>query len=263
MSEQLLAKVASLVDDLPSLPAVAQEVLAMLSDPSTKPESLQASLSRDPALSLKVLRISNSAYYRRGREITSLADAIVLLGFKTVQSLVMSSAVHRVLSSAGGIAAQLWEHCFAVGAACREVAALNGARMMEKEEAFMVGLFHDVGKGIIGTKFPGIYKAGIGVAGETEQLGFNHAELAGVLLEKWDIPDDLTQSVLMHHDPAPQGKAAYVTVANWLCEPTAPGISDGPRAEPTELIAQLNIGPDDILDIRERVEQLVAEERGG
>jgi HD-like signal output (HDOD) protein len=184
MSEQLLAKVAAVVDDLPSLPAVAQEVLALLSDPSTKPERLQSSLSRDPALSLQVLRISNSAYYRRGREITSLADAIVLLGFKTVQSLVMSSAVHRVLSSAGGIASQLWEHCFAVGAACREVAALNGAKMLAKEEAFMVGLFHDVGKGVIATKFPGIYNSGLSAAGETEQIGFNHAELGGVLLEE-------------------------------------------------------------------------------
>ena len=76
MDAQALQRIAGLVKDLPALPTVAQEALALLSDPLAEPEQLQAVLSRDPALSLRVLRLANSAFYRRNREVATLTSAI-------------------------------------------------------------------------------------------------------------------------------------------------------------------------------------------
>jgi putative nucleotidyltransferase with HDIG domain len=263
MEKEILDKLSKIVQDLPSLPAVVQEVLAQLSNPSTQPEDLQKTLGRDPALSVKVLRIANSAYYCRGREIGSLADAIVLLGFKSIRSLVLTSAVQGVLSSGGGSAANLWEHCYSVAVACREVAREAGDGPAAREEAFLSGLFHDIGKGAIAQRFPGIYGKPLSCEGEREALAFHHGQLGQVLLTKWEIPETLCHAVGAHHDAEPEGLAAYVVVGNWLCEPIAPGIFPGNRAEPSALIARFGLDDYTVGEIRESIVRTMAEERGG
>jgi HD-like signal output (HDOD) protein len=260
-SSNILKKIASLVKDLPSLPAVAQEVLQLLSIPGTEPALLQESMQRDPALTLKVLRIANSAYYRRGREISTLADAIVLLGLKTVQCIVMSSAVQRVLDSAGDVSEKLWEHSFAVAVACREVASHNRESTERKEEVYLAGLFHDVAKGVIATHFSGIYNLPLSLEGETEDLGFTHTNLAQVLLTKWAIPAVITEAVSSHHlDPLPEGYAEVIVLGNWLTEECAPGVVPVPRKVPTELLEKYNlIEEEDIETIRASVKAVLAD----
>lgn len=263
MANPIVEKIASIVKELPSLPSVAQEVLRQLSIPGTNPATLQNIMSRDPSLSLRVLRMANSAYYRRGREISSLADAIVLLGFKTVQSLVISSAVQRVLNSAGSIAPRLWEHCFAVGLACREVAGVNGMSSAEKEEAFLAGLFHDVAKGVMASRFPGIYSSPKSHADESELLGFNHALLGAVLLTKWQIPQTMAQAVGSHHSEEPDRIGSLILLGNIIAEPIAPGVSPVPRAYPPGLPGEWGLDGDGMAEIRDSVEKMIHEERGG
>lgn len=260
MSNPVLEKIALIAKDLPGLPAVAQEALAHLSTPEANPASLQSIMSRDPALTLKMLRMANSAYYRRGREISSLSDAIVLLGFKTVQSLVLSSAVQRVLSSAGSIAPRLWEHCFAVAVACREASVRAGVDI-EREEAFLAGLFHDVAKGIMAAQFPGLYSHPKGVGEERDYLGFDHAQLAQVLLYKWQIPKALADGVGGHHSNGDNTLSRLIALGNLIARPIAPGISvcgDG-FGEDTALL--WGIGEDDLKSLKESVSNTISEER--
>lgn len=261
MASQVLEKIALIAKDLPGLPSVAQEALRHLSTPEANPASLQAIMSRDPALTLKVLRMANSAYYRRGREISSLGDAIVLLGFKTVQSLVLSSAVQRVLSSAGALAPRLWEHCFAVAVACREAAGV-AKRGFDREEAFLAGLFHDVAKGVMAAQFPGIYSRPLTVADESEVVGFDHALLAQLLLYKWQIPAALADGVGGHHDNGANELSRLIALGNVIARPIAPGVSacGGEFGEETALLWGLD--GETLVSLRESVFVTISEERG-
>ena len=261
MHNSIVEKLAAIVKELPGLPTVAQEVLRQLSVPGTNPAVLEQTMSRDPALSLRVLRMANSAYYRRGREISSLSDAIVLLGFKTIQSLVLSSAVVNVLNSAGSIAPRLWEHCFAVGVACRELARMNGLPVHEREEAFLAGLFHDVAKGVIASRFPGIYSFPKTAADERDLLGFDHAQLGLVLLNKWQIPSALSDAVGGHHSGAPGLLASLIQAGNCVAQPIAPGVAPLPRECPEELAVRWSLDVASMAALREKTEETISEER--
>lgn len=262
MPNPVVEKIAGLVRELPALPAVAQQALALLSDPTTEPEALQEVFSRDAALALKLLRLANSAYYRRSREVTTLSAAVVLLGFKTIQTLVLSSAVYRVLSAAGPSALQLWEHSFAVAAGCRELAKEMGEGGSAREEAFLAGLFHDVGKGVIAAKFPGVYGQPLGVSGELETLGFHHGHLAQVLLARWEIPGPLAAAVGSHHECDAPGLAGLVALGDWLAWEVAPGLGAAFPAEPGTLVQWAGLSQDRMDGLRATVEKYLAEERG-
>lgn len=260
MDRAVVDRIARLVEDLPALPVVAQQALSALSDPATRPETLEAVLSRDPALSVKVLGQANSAYYRRGRPVTTLAGAIVLLGFKTLQTLILSSAVHRVLQSAGGAAEMLWLHCFGAGLACRELSRKAGSLAVAPDEAFLVGLFHDVGKGVIASRFPRVYDGVGGCAGEREALGFDHGQLGGVLLARWAIPEALAEAVGGHHDPATRGLAELARVGDWVAWGPAPGLASAPPEPAEACFTALGLNPGDLDSVRERLAGALAEE---
>ncbi len=260
MPRDMAERVAGLIEDLPTLPAVAQEALGLLTDPGTEPEELDAVLGRDPALALKVFRLANSAYYRRRRDVRSLTEAIVLLGFKTVYTIVLSSAVHQVLAAAPGVAEPLWLHCYGVGVACREWARrVRVPAGQDPDEAFLAGLFHDVAKGVVAVRFPGLYDEPVGTAGEEEALGFHHPRLARILLERWEIPRPLGDAVGDHHDPQARGLALTVRIADWVVWPVAPGVGAHPPDRP-EILDSLGVGEDLVEAVQGAVAACLAEE---
>ncbi len=255
-------RLADLSGDLPALPLVAQQALGLLAEPGTEPEQLQAVLARDPALALRVLRLANSAYYRRAREVSTLSAGVVLLGFKTIQTLVLSCAVQTVLALAGPLAGRLWEHSFASAAACRELGTVLGLGAAAREEAFLAGLFHDVGKGVLAAKFPGLYETPLGLSGERDALGFQHAELGRLLLEQWGVPPLLAAAVGNHHGPDPEPLARLVAAGDWLAWPLAPGVGSAVPAEPSALLAEAGLGEGALEEMRARVDALLCEDRG-
>ncbi|MBI5445889.1 MAG: HDOD domain-containing protein [Deltaproteobacteria bacterium] len=261
MQRAALEKIAGLVGDLPALPSVAAEALRLLTDPSSEPEQLQHVLSRDAALSLKVLRLANSAYYRRKSAVSTLSAAIILLGFRTIQSLILSSAVHRVLSS-NGAAASLWEHSLATAFACRELSRQSPVCSVDPEEAFLAGLFHDTAKSVIATKFPGIYAKPLGASGEEELLGFHHGHLGQLLLSKWEIPARLAEAVGSHHSPEPSDLGRLALAADWLAWEAAPGLGACRPLPPEHLLAQLGADSVVLESIRESLAGSMAEELG-
>lgn len=253
----------ALVGDLPALPAVAQEALARLEDPTTEPEELQAVLGRDPALSLKLLRLANSAFYKRRREISTLASAVLLLGFKTIQSVVLGSAVREVLSRSCSNASGLWTHCFAAAVASRALHRRGGARAEEAEAAYLAGLFHDASKGVIAAKFPGAYAAALTVRDELDLFGFHHGQLGCVLLSRWELPPVLAAAVGTHHDLEPEGLGRVVAAADWLSWEVAPGFGAPAPARPDSLLGTLGLGGAEITAFRQELADALAEEGSG
>jgi diguanylate cyclase (GGDEF)-like protein len=189
-----------LTASLPSLPTVALEVLRICQDPHSDIGDLAEALSRDPTLAGRVLQLANSAYYRRGDEVTSLNRAAVMLGLRALKVLALGfTLAHELPSrgSKGGFDLQLFWHRSLVSAvAGRSVAAAIGAA--KQEEAFLCGLLSQIGKLALAQAAPERYSEAVESGGgwpseelERDVLGFTSSEVGEVLLGQWRVPESI------------------------------------------------------------------------
>jgi putative nucleotidyltransferase with HDIG domain len=203
-------QIVSSMGELPSSPAVVNQVMSMTSDFNADVQSLSKALSADQSIAAKVLKLSNSSFYGRASSVSTLDEAIMILGFFSLRSLVVATATHAMFDSKNSESAEskLWEHSLATAMCARSLA--KRIKHPYSEEAFIAGLMHDLGKLIFLQKMPGEYQAtlnpasGFGEASlrhEREQFGFDHAQLGRVLMTKWSFPARLTDAVQYHHQP--------------------------------------------------------------
>jgi HD-like signal output (HDOD) protein len=216
--------------DLPPLPQVAAQVLRLAADPDSTTDELQKVIATDQALTAQILKIANSAMFGMVREVRTLTQAIMTLGFSTIKSVVIASSAKN-LYSRGGTGLQerlLWEHALVSALAARAFAF--SMRSPRSEEAFLGGLMHDIGKSVMGLKFPERYGAllrsiynngGDDLESELDLFGFDHAMVGEALLHSWNLARGLENSVRWHHDPrhAPaedQALTAFVALGNQM-----------------------------------------------
>jgi putative nucleotidyltransferase with HDIG domain len=218
--------------DLPTIPVVAIKVMQLIESEKATAEELAKIVASDPAVAARVLKISNSSFYGCQRQIQTLSSAIVVLGFSTLRSLVVAASVKQVYKPYGLTERMLWEHSFAAGLAARIIAAQT--RAANEEEAFLAGLFHDIGKIIMNTldrvKFQEVmqhcYNEGISF-GEAERgvYPFSHDEVGAYVIKKWNFPEVLTTAILQHHrmeftiedTPAVISLTAVTSLADMFC----------------------------------------------
>lgn len=192
--------------DLPTIPVVATQVMNLLESEKATAEELAKIVASDPAVAARVLKISNSSFYGCQRQIQSLSMAIVILGFSTLKSLVVAASVKQVYKPFGLTEKMLWEHSFGAGLASRIIASKT--RLANEEEAFLGGLFHDIGKTIMNTldrdKFQEVvqkcYNDGVSFEeAERSEYPFSHDEVGAYVIKKWNFPDILFTTILQHH----------------------------------------------------------------
>jgi putative nucleotidyltransferase with HDIG domain len=206
--EELVAQ----VEDLPALPLVVTQVIRLTEDPDSTAQDLNAVISRDQALTAKVLRLANSAYYGFPRRIGTVTEAVILLGFNTIRNLVLAASVSNVLQrEAPGYQlarGELWRHSLASAMAARLLA--RKARFRAAEEAFVAGLLHDIGKLVLSHYVGQAYEEIIGevtnqglpfMEAEQRALGYDHAQVGGLVAEKWNLPGQLSEAIRCHHQP--------------------------------------------------------------
>jgi putative nucleotidyltransferase with HDIG domain len=237
--------------DLPTLPDVVAKVMQIVSNPLTTADDLNRVISLDQALTFKVLRLANSAYYGFPKEITNITQAVTILGFNTIRNLALSVSVHKMLfvDREKGLFSyrEFWKHGVAVGVCARVLARRVGYK--SEENAFTAGLLHDIGKSLLDSvdhqgfmhaieksrdeKVP-LWQA------ERERFGLDHAALGARLAEIWNLPLELRHAIEFQHEPA-EGLAAgdplvaAVHAANQVCRMQAMG-NDGDYG-PTEIHA--------------------------
>lgn len=218
--------------DLPTIPVVAIKVMQLIESENATAEELAKIVASDPAVAARVLKISNSSFYGCRRQIQTLSSAIVVLGFSTLRSLVVAASLKQVYKPYGLTEKMLWEHSFAAGLAAKIIA--HQTRAANEEEAFLAGLFHDIGKIIMNTldrnKFQEVmqhcYNEGISF-GEAERgvYPFSHEEVGAYVIKKWNFPEALTVAIMQHHrlefdaldDPALINLTAVTSLANLFC----------------------------------------------
>ena len=227
--------------DLPTIPVVAIKVMQLIESETATAEELAKIVASDPAVAARVLKISNSSFYGCRRQIQTLSSAIIILGFSTLRSLVVAASLKQVYKPYGLTERMLWEHSFAAGLAARIIA--HQTRAANEEEAFLAGLFHDIGKIIMNsldrTKFQEVmqhcYNEGISF-GEAERsvYPFSHDEVGAYVIKKWNFPEALTTAILQHHSlefgeldsPALVNLTAVTSLADLFCLKLGIGVRD-------------------------------------
>lgn len=227
--------------DLPTIPVVATKVMQLIERENSTADDLARIVASDPAVAARVLKISNSAFYGCQRQIQSLSVAIVILGFSTLKSLVVAASVKQVYKPFGLTEKMLWEHSFGAGLAARIIASTT--RLANQEEAFLAGLFHDIGKIIMNNldseKFQiamrRCYNEGI-LFEEVEKTVFpySHDEVGAYVIKKWNFPEALFNAVMQHHqmkfseqeDIYQINLTAIVSLADLFCKRLGIGIRE-------------------------------------
>ena len=240
-------RVLKRVNDIPSLPQFVIETLKKLDDPKSSAADVANKLSRDEGLVIRVLRLANSAYYGLSRRISSVSEAISFLGFKTVKSIVLAASVYKFMdSSFTGYAldrGDLWKHSQSVASTARFLAA--HVKGVDPEEAYIAGMVHDIGKIVLSDYVRFGYSIIIRLVeeeqlpftdAEKQVLGFDHAQVGGLVIEQWNLPEIYMYTTSNHHSPGalPEDMEEYrlvvdvVHVANAICSMLGSGIgADG------------------------------------
>jgi len=278
MNKELEAAINSAVD-LPTIPVVALKVMQLIESESATADELAKVVASDPAVAARVLKISNSSFYGCQRQIQTLSTAVVILGFSTLRSLVVAASVKQVYKPYGLTEKMLWEHSFAAGLAARIVASVT--RAANEEEAFLAGLFHDIGKIIMNTldkrKFQDVmqlcYNEGISFReGEKLLYPFGHDEVGAHVIHKWNFPQLLTDAVLQHHsldfdetsDLAIVKLASVISLADQFCLKLGIGVRE-PQEEldvaGSRAAALLNLDQASVEALQERFREAFEKDR--
>ena len=257
------------IGELPTLPHLAVQMLRLSQDPDATPQDLQRLIVTDAALASLVLKIANSAMFGKVREVVTLSQAIMTLGFATIKSVVIASGAKALFQKqrTGLFQHLLWEHSLA--------SALAGAAYGRElgyptvEEAFLGALLHDIGKVVMATRFPDhceaiakkVYNGEADTLElELETFGFDHAMVGGSLLQAWNLAPRLVAAVRWHHDPAMAEQpdrplASLVALGNQLAldRHTGLGRPEALAAATAQALAVLGMAEDAFLLHREKV----------
>ncbi len=234
-----LEKTIMTAGDLPTIPVVATKVMQLIESNRATAEEVGKIVAADPAVAARVLKISNSAFYGCQRKIQSLQTAIVMLGFNTVRSLVITASMKQVYQPYGLVEKMLWEHSFGAGLAARIIG--ESTKFVNEEESFLAGLFHDIGKIIMNHldrhKFQNVvqrcYNEGVSFAdAEKIEYPYVHEDVGACVIRKWNFPEILANSVLFHHslafgdadDPHLINLTAVVSLADMFCHKLGIGV---------------------------------------
>jgi HD-like signal output (HDOD) protein len=201
----------SRTENLPVLPQAASTVLRLADDPDANQREIATAIERDPAVTAKLLRVANSAYYG-AQNVTTVARAISFLGISSVRSIVVSAAMQQMVSGRSSCPGfdrlEHWRHSLAVATACRILSRLR--LPSESEQMYCCGMLHDIGLLALERFMPDELSRALATCQrsgarlhevEHEVLGYDHARLGGILAAKWGMSPLVQDGVAFHHEP--------------------------------------------------------------
>ncbi|MHB8079928.1 MAG: HDOD domain-containing protein, partial [Candidatus Krumholzibacteriia bacterium] len=204
------------VGELPALPRVANHILALIADPNTTAGKLEKAIILDQALTAKILKIANSSFYGGLRDVNTVSEAIVRLGFVTIRNWTLVTAAKSVfLDAASGPALQqIWQQSVLSAMASQLVA--EHVRHSSPESVFVGGLMQNIGQLALAKASPELFRQVLDTSAdaqvpyhvvERELLGFDHGALGALLIREWNLSDELEEAVRTHHHLAEAGAA--------------------------------------------------------
>lgn len=241
-----LEKIRAYIAKMPSLSTTMTKVLEICNNTNTSPNDLNRVISLDPVLTGQVLKLINSAYYALPDQVTSLTRAIIMLGLNTVKNLALSMAVLKTIGgdqdSPSLCMDDFWSHSIRVGVTGKALAAVKCVPDVAREEYFVAGLLHDLGKIPLSRCFPEEYALALELAGngrrplrqmEEMYMGVNHCGVGRMIAEKWRLNVAMHEALARHHDhgetPGERRQTTtVVALANAYTNQTAPESEEDP-----------------------------------
>ena len=271
-------KILEKVEDLPSPDFVVQRIVQVASNPNASAKEVSQVISTDPSLSSRILKIANSAYYGIPRKISILSEAVMILGFKTVRNLALSVFTYdrffkKIDEKSPIDRKRLWRHFVVTAVIAETLASTVGYPV--KEELFITGLLHDIGKIVYDVITPRILVSAYEVASRMKKtftdvesdLGIPHHGIIGAkLLEKWNFPDLIITTVENHHNPSSARESVYseivsmVHISDVLANLLYPGDSlsfGDPHLDP-EALNDISIKPKGLLNLLEKSKEMIS-----
>ena len=259
---------------MPSFSTTVAKVLEVCNSPKTSPNELNKVISLDPVLTGKVLTLINSAYYSLPKKVSSLTRAIIMLGINTVKNLALSTAIMGSVGGKGSFHAldtdDFWTHSICTGVTSKILAASIGVPAAQREEYFVAGLLHDLGKIPLNNRFPDEYTQALEMANakqislyqaEDLTLGINHCLTGKMIAEKWKLSETLVDAIYFHHSPGDvceenKQVTTLVTISNIYANTLGMGSSQGLYTDKeilTNLFDSVGIDWTTLSDIRDNV----------
>jgi len=208
--------------DLPPLPSVVLELVESLGHEELSAAQYAAKISRDQALAAKTLRLANSSFYGRGRQVRSVTEAIGVLGLRTVRGVVTAAGLAGSFRRHPGFDHDaFWRH--SIGSALCAQALAGELRRDDADLAFTVGLLHDIGRLALASAFAPAYAEAErwrreqdcpGAEAERAVLGIDHAEVGGLIARQWNFAPAIVDAIREHHAPPATAELTLTGIAH-------------------------------------------------
>ncbi|PMP94625.1 MAG: HD family phosphohydrolase [Thermodesulfobacterium geofontis] len=191
------------LEGLPTLPPIVQRLNLMIEDEKTSINQIADLIEKDQVITSKILRLANSAFYGFPKKVSTVQNALMLLGINVVKVLIITSSIFDIIYKED---VGLWEHSIGVAACSRILAEKVGLK--EPQEVATAGLLHDLGRIVQKVGFKEDYEkiselvknGKDAIQAEKEVLGIDHAEIGSFLMRTWNLPDRLVETVDAHHE---------------------------------------------------------------
>jgi HD-like signal output (HDOD) protein len=204
-------KLLEMVDSIPAFPQSVNQIIALTSRADCPPKKLVGVIERDPIVTMKVLKVVNSAFFGLSKEVTSVQHSVVYVGLNTIKNVAISVAMSGVLPNENGAGLDMdafWKNSLAVGVIAKMLAEKHRVPSNEQADYFVAGLLHNIGKVLFAHFFPDKYKVVLEKSQakkvplhivEKELLGLDHCQLGSLVAKEWQLPDNLRQCIRAHH----------------------------------------------------------------
>ncbi len=207
-NNQAIETIINKLGDLPTPPVILNKAIKLASDLQTDINVISRTITVDQSLTAKIIRFSNSPIYGQIRRITSLADAIKILGLSRIKSIIITASTFQLFESCSqiNIAMALWHHSLSTAIACKLIAKKIGN--IDEEESYLAGLLHDIGKMVLLKTIPKLYsniieeikeKNGTFEEIEMRELEFDNVLVSNILLTEWNFPHSFVSEITDHH----------------------------------------------------------------
>ncbi|ASP39298.1 histidine kinase [Bacterioplanes sanyensis] len=254
---------------LPHIPKVVQELIESLNDEDADMDALSKKVALDQALTAKVLRLANSAHYGISRDISTAQDAVTLLGFSTLRTMVLASGMTSAFKAPEGFdQAQFWRDSFAVAALSQWLAGFTPDG--DKDTAFTCGMLHSIGQLLIHSVMPDAAKSidqSANMGGtrhllEQVQLGFTSAEAGAELARRWKFPTAIQEALAGQNNPELEkpfsNMAGLLYIARYLrrCQSDGTAEDDIIEGFPSHTAHQVGLDEQRVFDQLSELEEL-------
>jgi len=260
-NQEMKQKILEGIDELPPMPDVVIKAQGLLADPNSSANELAALLETDQSIATKVLKMANSTFFGMSGRVSSVKHASLVLGYQNLSQIVsvagMQKSLEKKLPGYGFEAEDLWRHSLSVALGAKLIASRKNPEL--QMVAHTAGLVHDVGKIILD---PFVMEAKqhfdafllqeqqTYLNAEQQILGFDHAEIAAEVCQRWGIPEVITSAIRYHHSPS---SSLEVELAFILHMADYISLMSGEGYEDNDYLYELEEGTRDYLDFNQSV----------